>query len=138
MEDSLISGCGVHHISIKARNFDKSLEFYRDVLGFKQKHLWDHETGPVALLDLGDGNYLEIWSGSHGSASEKTGIIHFALKTDDLDGSVERLRSAGVNITLEPLDIIIPGTPELNARIAFFHGPDGESIELFMEYIAAQ
>ncbi len=138
MSNPIISGCGVHHISIKARNFDKSLEFYRDVLGFKQKHLWDHETGLVALLDLGDGNYLEIWSGSHGSASEKAGIIHFALRTNDLDGSVERLRTAGINITLEPLNIIIPGTPELTARIAFFHGPDEESIELFMENNAAQ
>ena len=57
--------------------------------------------------------------------------FHIALRSRDCDALLAGIRAAGTPVTMEPNDIRIPSTPPLPARIAFFTGPDGESIEIF-------
>ena len=57
--------------------------------------------------------------------------MHLALSTDNCDEALERVRAAGMEITIEPNDVVINSNPPMPIRIAFFKGPDGEIIELF-------
>lgn len=56
-----VTDCGFHHVAIRARDFDKSVGFYTDVMGFRRKIGWGQKPGRAVMLDVGDGNYLEIF-----------------------------------------------------------------------------
>ena len=124
-------GGGFHHVAIKVGDFDKTIDFYTAVLGFLPRLTWGEGDGRGAMLDTGDGNYLEVFAGGEKGVKPVGGFYHIALRTDDVDAVIERVRAAGAEITLEPADRIIPSAVPTSIRIAFFNGPDGESIELF-------
>ena len=52
--------------------------------------------------------------------------MHFALTTTDTVAATERVRNAGYSVTGEPRTVQ-PGSTKWT--IAFFDGPNGESIE---------
>jgi glyoxylase I family protein len=88
------------------------------------------EDQTVAMLDAGDGTYVELFSGGSGEKPNGS-ILHLALRTDDCDAATERARAAGGTITQEPTDTVLEGDPPVRVRYSFFEGPDGEQIELF-------
>ncbi|MEX2545856.1 MAG: VOC family protein [Phycisphaeraceae bacterium] len=128
-----LGGGGFHHVAIRARDFDKSVHFYQDSLGFTERIAWGEPPKRAIMLDTGDGNYLEIFERpDQAPAAGEGSILHFALRTDDPDAVVERARAAGATITVEPKGITIASRPEPTpVRLAFFQGPDGEVVELF-------
>ena len=73
---------------------------------------------------------LEIFCNGDGIRS-KGAIRHVAFGTDDVDGMIETVRSAGYRVLIEPKDIVIRSDPEHHARMAFCYGPLGEEIEFF-------
>src|SRR4051812_43990303 len=97
-----IAGGGFHHIAIRAYDFDASLRFYTEGLGFTRRYGWGvdgrangERDSRAALLDTGDGNYLELFGGGtrpHGSAPPEEVLLHFALRTTDTDAATERAR----------------------------------------------
>ena len=126
------SGGGFHHVAIRAHDWDKSVKFYTEALGFKEKIRWGEGPERAITLDTGDGNYLEIFANGSAEPKPEGCIIHFALRTDDCDAAVERARAAGVVITTETKDVVIQSIPEPTpVRLAFCKGPDGEIIEFF-------
>ena len=127
-----IGGGGFHHVAIRAHDFDASVRFYGETLGFQQKIAWGEGDKRAVMMDTGDGNYLEIFAGGTQGAKAEGAILHFAIRTDDCDAALERARAAGVEVTKEPASLDIPSRPgPTPVRIAFFKGPDGEVIELF-------
>jgi len=117
---------------MRSRDFDASVKFYTDALGFTQKIAWGEGDGRAVMLDTGDGNYLEIFAGGADETKPEGAVLHFALRTTDCDTAIERAREAGAEVTVEPKDVDIPSTPEPTpVRIAFCKGPDGEVIEFF-------
>jgi len=64
-----IGGGGFHHVALKARDFDKSVKFYTEGLGFKQVLAWGEGDNRAVMLDTGEGNYMEIFAG--GSSEPK-------------------------------------------------------------------
>lgn len=139
--NSKIGGGGFHHVAIRARDFDKTLRFYMDGLGFRRAFGWGKDgrtngerDSRAALLDTGDGNYLEVFAGGMRGAEEAVpegAILHFALRTTDVDGAIERARSAGAEVTVEPKTVPVDGDTPAQFRIAFIKGLDGEIIEFF-------
>ena len=131
--NATIGGGGFHHVAIRARDFDASVAFYKDVLGFVERIAWGEAGKRAIMLDTGDGNYLEVFERpGQARASQEGAILHFALRTDDPDAVVERVREAGMKVTVEPRDVEIASRPEVTpVRLAFFEGPDGEVVELF-------
>ena len=125
---------GVHHIALKCMGveaFEKTVEFYRDVLGLRVVRAWGEGEGSGIMLTTGDA-MLEIFA-SGTDLPGQGAIRHFALATDDVDACVRAVEAAGYEVFIQPKDIVIASTPEFPARIAFCHGPVGEEIEFFQE-----
>ncbi|NLB68522.1 MAG: VOC family protein, partial [Lentisphaerae bacterium] len=111
--------------------FERSVEFYRDVLRMSEVRSWKNGTMKGVMLDFGSG-IVEITS--NGTDSPGQGAIrHMAFATDDVDACVEAVRNAGYKITMEPGDMVIPSEVPMNIRIAFCIGPAGEELEFFQE-----
>ena len=125
---------GVHHIALKCMGveaFEKTVQFYRDVLGLRVVRAWGEGEGLGIMLTTGDA-MLEIFA-SGTDLPGQGAIRHFALATDDVDACVRAVEAAGYEVFIQPKDIVIASTPEFPARIAFCHGPVGEEIEFFQE-----
>ena len=93
----------------------------------------DHQTRKILLLDMGDGSHMELFQPTvdgpkPGDPAPNNPVNHFALTTTDIRGAVEHVRAAGYEITVEPRDVDLGG---LQITIAFFLGPNGESVEFF-------
>jgi len=127
-----IGGGGFHHVAIRAHDFEASVQFYTEALGFTKKISWGEGPKRAIMLDAGDGNYLEIFANGTDEPKPEGSIIHFALRTSDTDSAIERARAAGAEVTIEPKDLNIPSEPQVTpVRLAFCKGPDGEVIEFF-------
>ncbi len=122
----------IHHYQLKCKGyteFQRTVAFYRDVLGIPVARTWGEGDGSGIMLDTGAG-IVEIFANAEDSLP-KGCIRHIALGTDDPDTFVNAARDAGYTVTVEPQDIAIPSDPPYRARIAFIIGPVGEEIELF-------
>ncbi len=121
---------GIHHICIKAygpEQYQKTLCFYRDLLGFE---IVRHNASS-AMLNAGN-TLIELFDNAD-REYEKGVIQHIALACDDVDGLFAKIKEAGYPIIKEPRDIVLAMDRELKARIAFLQGACGEEIELFQE-----
>jgi glyoxylase I family protein len=123
---------GFHHTAIRSADFDASVKFYTEVLGLRVRIRWGEGDKRAAMIDAGDGNYIEVFArGAEFERVEGT-ILHFALRTDDCEAMLEAVRAAGAEITMKPAAITIDSNDgPVPVKIAFFRGPDGEVIELF-------
>jgi glyoxylase I family protein len=129
---ALISG--FHHVCIKTRDWDRTMSFYQGTLGFVEKIAWRSAPQRAAMLNAGDGNYLEVFEDLAYHASADGAVIHFALRTAHLDEVAARVRATGAKITVEPKDVTIATTNAhvpVPIRIFFCEGPNGEIIEFF-------
>ena len=135
--NTVLSLGGFHHIALRARDFDRSLKFYTEGLGFPVAHQWGEGDGRIALLDLGDGNYIELFASKPGQSPDPDNTpapwpyFHLALRSRDVDADIEKVRALGCPITVEPKSVAV-GDPPLTIRVGFFQGPDGEVLEFFM------
>ena len=130
MKEILVGG-GVHHIVMRASDFDNTVKFYKEILGFKEAIKWGDTGSRAIMLDIGDGACLEIFEGGSKERKLEGAFIHLALRLKNCDEVIEIVRKAGRKITTEPLDAVIKSNPPTPARIAFFEGPEGEIVELF-------
>ncbi len=130
--NTIIQGCGTHHIAIQTHDWDASLKLYRDVLGMTEAASFSGgDAQQIMLLDTGDGSHVELFGPTAGTArtSEVAApILHFALTTTDARAATEHVRRAGYKITVEPKELNLGG---LEVTIAFFEGPSGEEVEFF-------
>ena len=130
--NTVIQGCGTHHIAIQTHDWDASLKLYRDVLGMTEAASFSGgDAQKIVLLDTGDGSHIELFGPSAGAAQTGEGanpILHFALSTTDARAATEHVRQAGYKVTVEPKELDLGG---LEVTIAFFKGPSGEVVEFF-------
>ena len=105
-------------------DLERSVAFYRDVLGLQEQTRFTFGEERLVFLAAGAG-FVELIC--DGSGARATGAVdHLALRVTDLNAQLARLREVSVRMLDEtPVEV-----PELNARIAFCLGPDGERIEL--------
>lgn len=134
MPNPILGRGGFHHVCVKTRDWDRTIGFYRDVLGCTEKITWRPAPQRAGMLDTGDGNYIEIFEDLAWTPSPNGSVLHFALRTDRIDAVAAHVRQAGVKITVEPKDVMIAttnGAGPVPIRVFFCEGPNGESIELF-------
>ncbi len=136
---------GFHHVAIRAMDFDETIRFYTEGLGFRV-HLPFSIPGRIdraAFLDTGDGRFIEVFG--QGSIVQAEGrrrepneertegaLLHFCLKVVDTNAAFARAIAAGASARVEPVTRRLSEDPLVEVRIAFVTGPNGEVIE-FME-----
>ena len=131
-----------HHVAIRATDFDRTVKFYVEGLGFKVHYEFaiPGRIDRAAFLDAGDGRYVEVFgSGSMVQAEgrrrlpseERTegALLHFCLRVADTEAAYARALAAGAVSRLEPRISTSRLDPLVQACIAFVTGPDGEVIE---------
>lgn len=133
MANEVIAGCGLHHISIKVKDFEKSVVFYEKGLGFKKVIAWGTGDKRGIMLDIGDGSCIEIFAGGSQTELPDGKWNHLAFRTTDCDGAFNAAVTAGAVADKAPYDIDIPSSPVYKVRIAFVKGFDGELIEFFQD-----
>jgi glyoxylase I family protein len=120
----------IHHIAIICSDYERSLGFYRDILGFPViREVWRAERESWKC-DLDAGNaQIELFSfptpPPRPTRPEACGLRHLAFLIDDIDVEVARLTAAGVEC--EPIRI----DPYTDQRFTFFTDPDGLPLELY-------
>jgi glyoxylase I family protein len=83
-------------------------------------------------MDVGDGNYIEIFAGRGVGEIPEGGILHYALRTDDADAAFARAIAAGATPVMEPKDASPANADHpITLRVAFVRGLAGETIEFF-------
>ena len=129
--DTRLGLSGIGHVALKVADIGRSLEFYRDRLGFAEMMRLNNDDGSLWLvyLRITDTQFIELFTGGQGlraPSHEATAINHFCLETADLDVTAARLRDAGVKLTVEP-KMGLDGN-----RQCWVEDPDGNRIE-FMQ-----
>lgn len=133
MTDSARRGTRIAHIGIATSALDALIPFYRDVLGMPLVPLDDADGASIAGLSAGESLVELLEPQTNDSpigrfiAKRGPGIHHVCFSVDDLDGTLERCRKAGLRL--------IDEEPRLGAegkRIAFLHpsGTGGVLVEL--------
>jgi catechol 2,3-dioxygenase-like lactoylglutathione lyase family enzyme len=114
-------------------DFDEAVAFYRDALGLEQLADWSGDDGRVILLDAGHAT-LELFDERQAESVDGieagrrvSGQVRLALEVDDLDGTAQRLLSAGAEEEAPP---VVPPWGGRNARL---RAPDGMQLTLFGE-----
>lgn len=144
---------GVDHFALRAYDFDATVRFYTDGLGFTKVYEWISPglVNRSAFLDAGDGRYLEVFDGDttavpgaaptplaelpRPSAEERArhaSVVHVALRAADVDAAYARAIAAGATDAAPPFDIEQTGSggyPDMTIRVGFVTGLDGEIVE---------
>ena len=132
MQNHKIPGCGFHHVAIWTANWEKSLQFYCDGLGFSHKVEWGEVPSRAVLLDTGDGNYLEIFERKTApQSSGEANLLHLCLRVSDCESALQTALDAGAKLKNGVTPPAVFEKMGIKAKIAFFYGPDGEIVELF-------
>ncbi len=134
------------HVGICVRDLERSIRFYAEGLGFREKGKLSVDGEPTATmlglseLDLHavylerDGMRIELLyyarPGTVGEAAvrpmNQPGLTHFAIRVSDLDAVVERLVALGGRV-LEETRVT---NEQYDARLVYVADPDGTRLEL--------
>jgi len=123
----------IDHVVLRIRDLEKSLVFYRDVLGCPVDKvqdkigLWQVRAGS-SLIDLIplDGVLGKI--GGAGPAKEGRNVDHFAIEIEPFDGAKIRAYLASHNVTIT--DAGQRYGAKGNGPSIYILDPDGNSVEL--------
>ena len=122
---------GIGHVALKVADIGRSLEFYRDRLGFAEMMRLNQDDGSLWLvyLRITDTQFLELFPDGQADRApdrDATAINHFCLVCEDLDLTAAKLQDAGVKLTVQP-KLGLDGN-----RQCWIEDPDGNRIE-FMQ-----
>lgn len=119
----------VMHFCINVKDIEKSIHFYRDILGLRLARRREvPENNAEIVFMLGEGSDVGIELTHWRDKKDYTAgdyLDHIALGVEDVEALVEELRKKGVEIAMEPFSL--KGSKH---KIAFITDPDGIWIEL--------
>jgi catechol 2,3-dioxygenase-like lactoylglutathione lyase family enzyme len=139
------------HTGITVSNLERSLEFWRDVLGFEYSHT-AHQSGEMAeqitgvkgaelklaVVKAPGGHKIELLDYLAPGDRKKdvdlrpcdVGHVHVALVVENLDAILERIAASGWEASGQPQTLT--SGPNAGKRVIYVRDPDGTTIE-FME-----
>ena len=142
---------GADHTGITVSNLERSLAFWRDVLGFGLSHI-AHQTGKMAkeitgvagaeiklaVVKAPGGHKIELLEYLAPPDGKRhvnllpcdVGHVHVALIVDDLEDVLERIAKFGWKAAGEPQTL--KSGPNTGKRVVYVRDPDGTTIE-FMQ-----
>jgi catechol 2,3-dioxygenase-like lactoylglutathione lyase family enzyme len=126
------------HVAIRVPDYDETIRFYTNKLGFQLEAEWTLgdavpglrlayvRLGAFMIEVIGDAEPAPVPAtvdiGAHLSRS---GYIHLCLRVEDLDGTLAELEARGVEIFAEPFDV-----EPIGQRLALIKDNSGNVIEL--------
>jgi catechol 2,3-dioxygenase-like lactoylglutathione lyase family enzyme len=144
---------GADHTGITVSNLERSLGFWRDILGFELSHT-AHQTGEIAkeitgvegaelklaVLKAPGGHKIELLEYLAPPDRKKhadlrpcdMGAVHVALFVDDLDAVLEKILASGWKAAGRPQTL--KSGPNAGKRAIYVRDPDGTTIE-FMDLL---
>jgi catechol 2,3-dioxygenase-like lactoylglutathione lyase family enzyme len=137
---------GIHHVGITVAQLERSLVFYRDLLGFRVVGISDDEDigaivgipgarARIADLDAGNGQILELAEydpvsrREPGPGPNTAGSCHLSFQVGNLRSALSHLAAAGV----APIGETVPlegGGVWHGCTIVYLRDPDQVTIEL--------
>ena len=116
------------HTMVRVGDLEKSLHFYRDLLGLRELSRKENEKGRFTLVFLAapgdDAAQIELtynWDPENYGIGRAFG--HLAYQVDDIYALCAKLRDGGVTINRPPRD----------GHMAFVRSPDNISVELLQK-----
>lgn len=142
-----------HHTGLTVRSLERSVAFYRDVLGFEEAFAWNPRAPYIAELvgyptvDLhsailripGSDVFLELLeyrnvvAGAVDSGNANPGTAHIAFAVDNLDELYADLTARGVASVSPPVTPSIG--PNKGGRAVYMIDPDGFRVELIQSMV---
>ncbi len=139
----------LHHTGLTVRDLERSLAFYRDVIGmevvFAQEKrggylaaIVGYQNAHVRMAQLsfpGGGHRIELFEYLDPDAREKggeprdVGITHVCLLVEDVHALHARLREAGATFYSDP--VLIDTGANAGGYGVYLRDPDGITLELF-------
>ncbi len=114
----------VNHVAVTTRDVERTRNFYRDVLGFREVARPTFSFGGAWLFNYGLMiHVIENQSAATGGEGISTRDNHLALHTDDMDAAERGLQEHGV--VYRKNEIVDRGIKQI-----FFRDPDGYHIEI--------
>jgi catechol 2,3-dioxygenase-like lactoylglutathione lyase family enzyme len=91
------SGLRLNHVGIFVKNFDESMRFYTQTMGFREAFtIKDPDGKPVlAYLQITQDTFLEL---APATAERPVGLSHIGIWPQDLSATVTALRERGVQV----------------------------------------
>jgi methylmalonyl-CoA epimerase len=114
----------IDHIGVAVAEIEPALELYRDSLQLDLAHreVVEEQGVEAVLLDVGE-NHVELLAPLGDDtpvgkflAKNGPGLHHVAYQVDDIDGTLDALRAAGLKLIDEQ-----PRTGIRGSRVAFVH-----------------
>jgi catechol 2,3-dioxygenase-like lactoylglutathione lyase family enzyme len=140
------------HTGITVSNLERSLEFWRDVLGFEPSHT-AHQTGEMAreitgvagaeiklaVVKAPSGHKVELLEYLAPAERKRhvdlqpcdVGSVHVALIVDDLDAILSAINASGWKAAGKPQTL--QSGPNAGKRVVYVRDPDGMTIELMQQ-----
>ena len=121
------------HVGISVTDVDTAVEWYSQKLEFSIQHRFEAHGLTIAFLTHGNAR-LELLSGATETSPAVTDVAnslnparlhHFCIAVDDLDATLEELRTRGVTTLGEPFDV-----PPIGQQVAFINDNSGNVIEI--------
>ena len=120
----------IGHVHLKVADVDRSLAFYRDVLGFEVQQRWWQD---AAFISAGGYHHhigLNTWESRGGSPPPPghTGLYHVAIRYPTRQALADALRR------LVDARIPLTGASDHGVSIALYlNDPDGNGVELYWD-----
>ncbi len=113
---------GINHVIYPVTDVERSLRFYRDMLGIKQIPVMqpDVPRERMAWLQLPSGVMLHLIRSENVPATHP---IHIAFEVADFDEAERVVKAAG-------LEVLQSGVRDDGQRFLFFYDPDENRVEL--------
>ena len=123
-------GVDIGHVHLKVADIDRSLAFYRDVLGFDEQQRYGEQAAFVSAGGYHHHIGLNTWESQGGSPppAGTTGLYHVAIRYPSRAALANALKRLIEN------DVPITGASDHGVSEAIYlNDPDGNGIELYRD-----
>ncbi|WP_431086328.1 VOC family protein [Paenibacillus sp. 8b26] len=134
---------GLAHVAIQAQDYQATIAFYTEVLGFKRGHHWSLPSfqireasmlispDQITCLEIFDNDAVIPAQGKKASSEDEIAhgaLLHFAFYVDDVNQIYQKALAHGARTFVKP-DQLMLGEPPLVVKNAVIYSPNGEVIE---------
>jgi catechol 2,3-dioxygenase-like lactoylglutathione lyase family enzyme len=121
-QTSEVSGLRLNHVGIYVKDFDESMRFYTQTMGFREAFTLKSPEGKpmLAYLQITRDTFLEL---APATAERPVGLSHVGIWPEDMGATVAALRQHGVQVN-------DPRTGSTKTSITNVTDPNGVRLEL--------